>query len=147
MAEFSFKLRKKDLEGGLGLQVYPTHAGALCIRHVWHPGAVHSWNKICASTRPEVRPGDLIIKVNNVSCDASHMLDECRKHTFLVKFTVKRGLNAEAPAFVPGRPAWTGRSSLDDVCDSTRHIRERVQAQLATCLAIYHLENSGDQVV
>ena len=68
---FSFTLRKLDLRQGLGLQLYHTHAGALCVRQVWPDGAVNSWNKLSAGTRTEVRPGDLIIKVNEVSGNAA----------------------------------------------------------------------------
>ena len=50
---FWFTLRKAD-GVDLGLQLCDTHAGALCIRHVWPYGAVHSWNKLCAGARPEV---------------------------------------------------------------------------------------------
>ena len=32
---FSFTLRKAHLRGGLHLQLYDTHAGTLCVRHVW----------------------------------------------------------------------------------------------------------------
>ena len=50
---FWFTLRKAD-GVDLGLQLCDTHARALCIRHVWPYGAVHSWNKLCAGARPEV---------------------------------------------------------------------------------------------
>ena len=146
--DIEFTMRKTELRGGLGLQLHDAHAGALCIRHVCCKGAINSWNKICAGARPNVCRGDLIIKVNNVTSDTSRMLEECC-NTYLVKFTVEREspLNAEAPAFVPGRPAWAGKtakgSTLCEVCDSTKTIQERVE----TWLANYHLEHSGDHLV
>ena len=76
---FSLTLRKEHLRGSLGLQLYDTHAGALCVRHVWPHGTVHSWNKLCAGTQKEVRRGDFIIQVNNVSGNAARMLEECGK--------------------------------------------------------------------
>ena len=121
----------------LGLQLCDTHAGALCIRHVWPYGAVHSWNKLCAGTRPEVRPGDLIIKVNEVSGNAACMLEECGKD-YVVTLTLKRGssLNAEAPEFVPGTP-WIGEPAKRmTLCDSTKAIQKRVEAELAHRLSL-----------
>ena len=64
---FSFTLRKAHLRGGLGLQLYDTHGGALCVRHVWPHGTLHSWNKLCVGTHQKVRRGDFIIQVNKVS--------------------------------------------------------------------------------
>ena len=129
---FSFTLRKVHLRGGLGLQLYDTHAGALCVRHVWPYGTVHSWNKLCAGTHQEVRRGDFIIQVNKASGNAARMLEECGKD-YVVTLTLKRGssLNAEAPEFVPGMPAWVGEPAKRmTLCDSTKAIQKRVQAEL-----------------
>ena len=87
---------------------------------------------MCAGTLREVRPGDLIIKVNEVSGNAAHMLEECGKD-YLVTLTLKRGssLNAEAPEFVPGTP-WIGEPAKRmTLCDSTKAIQKRVEAELA----------------
>ena len=70
---FSFTLRKAHLRGGLRLQLYDTHAGALCVRHVWPYGTVNSWNKLCAGTHQKVRRGDFIIQVNKASGNAARM--------------------------------------------------------------------------
>ena len=70
---FSFTLRKAHLRGGLGLQLYDTHAGALCVRHVWPYGTVNSWNKLCPGTHQKVRRGDFIIQVNKASGNAARM--------------------------------------------------------------------------
>ena len=90
-----------------------------------------------------------MIQVNNASGNEARMLEECGKD-YVVKLIVKRGssLNAEAPAFVLGRPAWIGEpAKRRTLCDSTKAIQERVEAELATHLAIYHLEHSGDHFV
>ena len=159
---FSFTLRKVHLQGGLGLQLYDTHAGALCVRHVWPYGAVHSWNKLCAGTHQEVRRGDFIIQVNKASGNAARMLEECGKD-YVVKLTLTRedpsclspparisSLNAEAPEFVPGGPAWMPHQTEErqpakrwTVCDSTKAIQGRVETELAT----YHVRHSGDHLV
>ena len=86
-----------------------------------------------------------MIQVNHSSDNEARMLEECGKD-YVVKLTVKHGssLNAEAPAFVPGRPAWIGEpAKRRTLCDSTKAIQERVEAELAT----YHLEHSGDHFV
>ena len=140
---YSFTLRKAD-EVDLGLQVCETHAGAfLCIRHVWAHGVVNAYNKLCVGTRPEVRPGDLIIKVNKVGGNAAHMLEECGKQ--LVSLTLMRGdpsslsllastssFNAEATEFVPGAPAWIPHHGENrwTVSRSTNAIQARVTAAI-----------------
>ena len=159
---FSFTLRQAILRGGLGLQLYDTHAGTLCVRHVWPYGTVNSWNKLCPGTRQKVCRGDFIIQVNKASGNVACMLEECAKG-YLVKLTLKRGgpsclspparissLNAEAPEFVPGGPAWMPHQTEErqpakiwTVCDSTKAIQRRVDYQLA----IYHINHSNDYMV
>ena len=158
---FSFTLRKAHLRGGLHLQLYDTHAGTLCVRHVWPYGAVHSWNKLCAGTHQEVRRGDCIIQVNKASGNAARMLEECGKD-YVVKLTLMRedpsclspparisSLNAETPEFVPGQ-LWMPHQTEEwqpvkrwTVCDSTKAIQGKVEAQLA----LYHLQHSRDHMV
>ena len=50
---------------------------------------------------PQVRPGDLIIKINKVSGNAALMLEKWGK-AYLITLTLKRGssLNANAAEFV-----------------------------------------------
>ena len=159
---FSFTVRKADLQAGFGLQLCETHGGALCVRHVWPHGILHSWNKLCVGTHQKVCRGDFIIQVNKASGNAARMLEECDK-SYAVKFIVKRGgrpsclspparissLNAETPEFVPGQ-LWMPHQTEEwqpvkrwTVCDSTKAIQGKVEAQLA----LYHLHHSRDHIV
>ena len=156
---FSFTVRKADLQGGLGLQLCETHGGALCVRHVWPHGTLHSWNKLCVGTHQKVCRGDFIIQVNEASYNAARMLEECCKN-YVVKLTVKHGgrsmpilpnaLNADSPEFVPGRLAWMPHRTEErqpakrwTVCDSTKAI----QGNLVTQLAMYHVLHSRDRMI
>ena len=152
---YSLTLRKAD-DVDLGLQMCETHNGAsLLICHVRAHAAVDVYNKLCAGTREEVRPGDLIIKVNKVESNAARMLEECSKQLCVcVSLTLMRGdpslcllastlsLPPEAPEFVPGAPAWIGHGApawighdcknIFTVCPSTKAIQARVTAVLCS---------------
>ena len=108
---FELTLRRAD-GTPLGLQC-KGHNGVLFIKHVWPHGAVEALNRLCAGTDKEVRPGDLIVKVNDMCCNTASMVEECRKER-LVRLTLVRGpqlsarasrcsLHADAPEFVPGK--------------------------------------------
>ena len=104
---FELTLRRAD-GTPLGLQC-KGHNGVLFIKHVRPHGAVEALNRLCAGTHREVRPGDLIVKVNDICCDAASMAEECCKER-LLKLTLVRGprlsgcsLHADAPEFVPGK--------------------------------------------
>ena len=104
---FELTLRRAD-GTPLGLQC-DGHNGVLFIKHVCPHGAVEALNRLCAGTHREVRPGDLIVKVNDMCCNTASMVEECRKER-LVRLTLVRGpqlsrcsLHADAPEFVPGK--------------------------------------------
>jgi hypothetical protein len=120
--KFSFTLRKAD-GADLGLNV--SHQDTDCmlrVEGVRPEGAVDAWNRQCASSQSapqmlskEVRSGDYIVSVNNVSGDPVKMLEECRDKQ-LLKLCIERNrimpaavettakattLRAEASVFVP----------------------------------------------
>ena len=104
-----FELTSRKADGtSLGLQC-DGHNGVLFIKRVCPHGAVEALNRLCAGTHREVRPGDLIVKVNDMCCNTASMVEECRKER-LVRLTLVRGpqlsrcsLHADAPEFVPGK--------------------------------------------
>jgi len=138
---FTFALRKAD-GVGLGLQVSSTESeGHLQVRGVLAGGAVEAWNKQCIESglvERQVCLGDRIVRANDTWGDTELMLKECREKR-LVKLTVLRGevpaidrniaapgfagLDAKAPAFVPGGGAWNG-----DAEDEARLAAEREEA-------------------
>lgn len=118
--KFTFTLRKAD-GADLGLNV--SHQGedtVLRVEGVRPEGAVDAWNRQCASSQAtmmkEVRAGDIITSVNDVSGDPVKMLEQCRDKQ-LLKLAVERNrmppalaveaptksttLRAEASVFVP----------------------------------------------
>lgn len=84
---------------GLGMDVSHCDAGVIVVESVNPEGAAAMWNeeqRKKASQDPtsytpfEVRAGDRIVRVNNVSGDAQKMLDECKAHNTLT-LVVRRG--------------------------------------------------------
>lgn len=128
---FVFSIRKVD-GGELGLDV--VEAGeALRVEAILHGGAVEAWNRQLVAGREAsagdverlVRPGDLILKVNNISGNPLLMMNECRDQK-LLKLSMARGLSGENPN---EEPRLQDRSATPpptkDFCERAQRTPER----------------------
>lgn len=135
---FVFSLRKVD-GGELGIDVLeePSPQGlgqVLRVEAVLAGGAIEAWNRqlLAGGTSPQsaercVRPGDRILKVNDVSGDANLMLIECRDRQ-LLKITVARGglCGEQSQATAPkGRASTPPPTKWPEIADRVQRTPER----------------------
>lgn len=90
---FGFTIRRADgVE--LGMEVVPDEESQeLVVQEVLKDGAVAAWNRLCVGTPTsvkEVKPGDRVVSVNDISGCCDSMLDQCRNRQ-LLKLIVVRG--------------------------------------------------------